>query len=144
MGLTWMLTTPDSKIQSTGGRVSSENLFGLRKRRDFFGGLAMIFRHGQQLPRVKVRLVSFIAKVSLWIYESFQYTEEEIGTWSQIFRKLKVLHQRYACKWVKWVLHSIPPFIVHSCRQFLDNWSDLERYCGYRENNIPQLEDINR
>jgi len=67
----------------------------------------MIFRHGQQLPRVK-------------------YTEEEIGTWSQIFRKLKVLHQRYACK------------------QFLDNWSDLERYCGYRENNIPQLEDINR
>ena len=75
-----------------------KTFFGLRKRRDFFGGLAMIFRHGQQLPRVKVRLVSFIAKVSLWIYESFQYTEEEIGTWSQIFRKLKVLHQRYACK----------------------------------------------
>merc|ERR1719323_2933376 len=78
-----------------------------RKRRDFFGGLAMIFRHGQQLPRVK-------------------YTEEEIGTWSQIFSKLKVLHLRYACK------------------QFLDNWGDLERYCGYREDNIPQLEDINR
>jgi len=67
----------------------------------------MIFRHGQQLPRVK-------------------YTEEEIGTWSQIFSKLKVLHLRYACK------------------QFLDNWGDLERYCGYREDNIPQLEDINR
>ena len=27
-----------------------------RKRRDFFGGLAMIFRHGQQLPRVKVEV----------------------------------------------------------------------------------------
>ena len=31
-----------------------------------------------------------------------------------------------------------------SHRQFLDNWGDLERYCGYREDNIPQLEDINR
>ena len=37
----------------------------LRKRRDFFGGLAMIFRHGQQLPRVKVRFVSFTANASL-------------------------------------------------------------------------------
>ena len=39
---------------------------------------------------------------------------------------------------------SWPPFVIQTCRQFLDNWSDLERYCGYRENNIPQLEDINR
>ena len=31
-----------------------------------------------------------------------------------------------------------------SYRQFLDNWGDLERYWGYREDNIPQLEDINR
>lgn len=78
-----------------------------RKRRDFFGDLAMIFRQGQQIPRVK-------------------YTREEVDTWSQILNKLKVLHSRYAC------------------RQFLENWAELELYCGYREDNIPQLEDINR
>ena len=42
-----------------------------RKRRDFFGDLAMIFRQGQQIPRVK-------------------YTREEVDTWSQILNKLKV------------------------------------------------------
>ena len=40
--------------------------------------------------------------------------------------------------------NSIHFLFFQTCRQFLDNWSDLERYCGYRENNIPQLEDINR
>ena len=42
------------------------------------------------------------------------------------------------------ILENSIHFLVQTCRQFLDNWSDLERYCGYRENNIPQLEDINR
>ena len=65
MELIWMLTTPASKIQSTGYLAASENLFWLRKRRDFFGGLAMIFRHGQQLPRVKVRFVSFRVNASI-------------------------------------------------------------------------------
>ena len=43
-----------------------DGTFWLRKRRDFFGGLAMIFRHGQQLPRVKVRFVSFRVNASIW------------------------------------------------------------------------------
>ena len=34
--------------------------------------------------------------------------------------------------------------IRYACKQFLDNWAELEQYCGYREDNIPQLEDINR
>ena len=54
----------------------------------------MIFRHGQQLPRVKVE----VDMIFLFLKLSPQYTEEEIGTWSQIFSKLKVLHLRYACK----------------------------------------------
>ena len=34
--------------------------------------------------------------------------------------------------------------VMTQSRQFLENWGELEKYCGYREDNIPQLEDINR
>ncbi|XP_023326064.1 tryptophan 5-hydroxylase 1 [Eurytemora carolleeae] len=78
-----------------------------RKRRKFFGDLALIYRHGQTIPRVK-------------------YTTEEVETWGQILRKLRELHLRYACK------------------EFLENWVELVDTCHYREDNIPQLDDINR
>ena len=44
-----------------------------RKRRQFFGDLAMIYKYGQQIPRVK-------------------YTETEIRTWSNVYKKLRELH----------------------------------------------------
>ena len=50
----------------------------------------------------------------------------EVATWATIFARLRELHQR------------------HACRQFLENWAELELFCGYRPDNIPQLEDINR
>ena len=31
----------------------------------------------------------------------------------------------------------------YACKEFLDNWDELQRFCEYREDNIPQLEDIN-
>ncbi|BET00402.1 Biopterin-dependent aromatic amino acid hydroxylase [Nesidiocoris tenuis] len=53
------------------------------------------------------------------------YTPEEIRTWGTVFRELHKLYAKYACK------------------EYLQNWPDLVRYCGYREDNIPQMEDIN-
>ncbi|EDV19726.1 uncharacterized protein TRIADDRAFT_32954, partial [Trichoplax adhaerens] len=55
-----------------------------------------------------------------------KYTEEEIKTWNTIFSKLTTLYPTHAC--------------AEHCHVFpllMDN-------CGYREDNIPQLEDISK
>lgn len=55
-----------------------------------------------------------------------QYTEEEVKTWGTVFGELKKLYPSYACQ------------------EFLENFNLLVKFCGYREDNIPQLEDLSR
>jgi len=55
-----------------------------------------------------------------------EYTKEEIETWRAIYRKVVPLYRKYACKEYN---HIFPL---------------MEENCGYREDNIPQLEDISR
>jgi phenylalanine-4-hydroxylase len=52
------------------------------------------------------------------------YAPEEVETWGLVYDKLAALSGRYACKEYRYVL----PL--------------LERECGYRRDNIPQLQDI--
>ncbi|XP_033628695.1 phenylalanine-4-hydroxylase-like isoform X2 [Asterias rubens] len=52
------------------------------------------------------------------------YTEDEIKTWGTMFRELTKL------------------FPTHACREFNHIFPLLVENCGYREDNIPQLEDV--
>ena len=56
--------------------------------------------------------------------ERAEYTPEEIRTWGVIFKKLTQLYKKHAVK------------------EFNDNFELLIKYCGYREDNVPQLEDV--
>lgn len=53
-----------------------------------------------------------------------EYTQQEIDTWTKIYDKIVPLYKKYACKEYN---HIFPL---------------MEENCGYRRDNIPQLEDV--
>ncbi|KAM8972001.1 tyrosine 3-monooxygenase-like [Pelodytes ibericus] len=52
------------------------------------------------------------------------YTAEETETWRQIYKSLIILYPSYACK------------------QYLKAFQQLEKFCGFTEDAIPQLQDV--
>ncbi|XP_032155347.1 phenylalanine-4-hydroxylase isoform X2 [Sapajus apella] len=55
-----------------------------------------------------------------------EYTEEEKKTWGTVFKTLKSLYK------------------THACYEYNHIFPLLEKYCGFHEDNIPQLEDVSQ
>ncbi|XP_043915710.1 tryptophan 5-hydroxylase 1 [Protopterus annectens] len=53
-----------------------------------------------------------------------EFTEEEIKTWGTVFRELNKLYP------------------THACREYIQHLPLLMKHSGFREDNIPQLEDV--
>lgn len=73
----------------------------------------------------------------LWLCESvdredkYCFVEVAHALWLLIFRR-EVYRK----------LSSLYP--THACTQYLDAFQQLKKYCGYQEDNIPQLQDVSR
>lgn len=55
-----------------------------------------------------------------------EYSEEEKKTWGMVFKTLKSLYK------------------THACYEHNHIFPLLEKYCGFCEDNIPQLEDVSQ
>ncbi|KAJ8983474.1 hypothetical protein NQ317_014932 [Molorchus minor] len=91
-----------------------------RERRKYFADIAFNYRW---VPTEYTGCLIFV-KLHGQKLPHVEYTKEEVDTWGKVFRQLTTLYPTHACKEHNHVF----PLLIENC--------------GYREDNIPQLEDV--
>lgn len=98
--------------------------------------MILIFHSGSPIPKI-------------------QYTNEEITTWydtklnqissSRIKLSFALSYSNLLSYLNRGIIYRklYELYVKHAVPEFLENWPLLVKYCGYREDNIPQLQDIN-
>ena len=147
MELTWMLTILDSKIRSIGDTLTSQGNILSQEEKGLFWRSCHDLSPWTTIASCKGEIRSKTLPDIVFIVHGG-------GDWDMVTNILQAEGSSSAlCMQVSRINMFLKIFdfmiLVQNSsdlpfRQFLDNWDDLERYCGYRENNIPQLEDINR
>ena len=150
MELTWTPTTLASRTQCTGDTIWFMNKWKLKEM------LIQSYRSGREETSLEVLRWFFVTGNSYlvlrlkltWYFFSRNFLPSTQR--KRLARGPRSLANSKFCIYVmpaseqKYYFSGNILIASGSHRQFLDNWGDLERYCGYREDNIPQLEDINR
>lgn len=75
--------------------------------------------------RTEIAQVAFSHNCSDKEVPTVQYTNTEVETWTKVFDVLSPLHERYACQ------------------EYLDAVNEMKKECGFRRDNIPQIQHIN-
>ena len=75
--------------------------------------------------RTEIAKVAFSHNCSDKEVPTVQYTNTEVETWTKVFDVLSPLHEKYACQ------------------EYLDAVNEMKKECGFRRDNIPQIQHIN-
>lgn len=75
--------------------------------------------------RAEIATLAFNYRLSHPEVPRVKYTDQEIETWSTAYKALSPLHEKYACD------------------EYNRTIDDLKGKCGFREDNIPQIQDLN-